>query len=270
MVTSIDPQFETSADGTINNDTVLSSAAQSLDRFVAAIRDVPYEEKGVFFSEMLFVYAAAGADSTGPVLESGRARGQSTCVLGRIFPESKIVSVEFDRDSPDAPVAEERLISFDHVELLYGDSQKLLFKHLKPNAVIVIDGPKGFRALRLALQLLRTGKTRMVFVHDTYKGLATRRFLERHVPGVMFSDHESFVEKFRDLDEPCWKAFDRDGALEWQPVGVQQPSYGPTFACLPYNANVSYGRILMQLHLANFLARTGKTFSKKLPSRGGA
>lgn len=265
-----DTHTETIMDGPVSDSEILSRAEQAMDRFASSILDVPYEEKGVFFSEMLFVYAAAGPGFNGTVLESGRARGQSTYVLGRIFPDSKVISIEFDRNSPDAPVAEERLSGFDHVELLYGDSRKLLFEHLKPNAVVVIDGPKGFRALRLALQLLRTGKPRMVFIHDTYKGLATRRFLERHVPGTVFSDHGPFVEQFKHLDEQCWRSFDQGGAMEWQPAGVDVHSYGATFACIPYDPTVPYGRILPRLHLANFITRALKSARKRLSPRGGA
>jgi hypothetical protein len=266
----LNPIGTTQSDTPITGDAVLARVGQLLDRFVTSIQGVPYEDKGVFFSEMLFVFAAAGEAPTGPVLESGRARGQSTYLLAKIFPGSKIVSVEFDRDSPDAPVAEDRLSGFEHVQLLYGDSQKLLFDHLEPGAVVIIDGPKGFRALRLALQLLKTGKPSMVFVHDTYRGLPTRRFLENHVPGTFFSDEDRFVERFRHLDERCWEAFDANGSLEWRPAGVVSPSYGPTFACLPHVPGAPYGRLLIHLHMANVLSRTSRSVNKKLGQRGGA
>jgi len=252
----------------VTDESVLARAQEALDGFVSATKDTPYEIKGVFFSEMLFVLSAAGHGFTGPVLESGRARGQSTFVLGRIFPDSKIISIEFDRNSPDVPIAEERLTPFGNIKLLFGDSQKLLFEHLKPDSVVIIDGPKGFRALRLALQLLKTGKARMVFVHDTYKGLPTRRFLSHHVPGAIFSDHGPFVERFRSLDEHCWQAFDTEGRLEWQPAGVAEPSYGPTFGCLPHVPGAPYRRMLIKLHLASFVARMGKSFSKLFTHRG--
>ncbi len=256
-----------------NDQTILDHAQQALDDFVSRIQGVPYEDKGVFFSEMLFVLAAVGPGFDGQVLESGRARGQSTFVLGRIFPDSKIISVEFDRDSPDAPVAEARLKDFAHIELLYGDSRRLLFEKLQPRAVIIIDGPKGFRAIRLALQLLRTGKVKKVFIHDTYKGLPTRRFLERHVPGTLFSDHQPFVQQFKHLDAPCWDGFDTSQPLEWQPACPDlagDPSYGPTFACLSHDPTISYGLILCRLNLMNFFARAGTSVTKKLRKRGGA
>jgi hypothetical protein len=266
-VTCTDTHTDNTISGPINDGLVLERAQHALDDFKSRIQGVPYEDKGVFFSEMLFVLSAVGPGFDGLVLESGRARGQSTYVLGSIFPQSTIVSVEFDKDSPDVPIAEGRLQKFDHIELLYGDSRRLLFDHLQPGAAVVIDGPKGFRAIRLALQLLRTGKAKKVFIHDTYKGLATRCFLESHVPGTVFSDHDVFVQRFKHLDEPCWGGFDTGKSLEWRPASLessQEPSYGPTFACLSHDPGVSYGLILCRLNLMNFFARAFKSVSKKV------
>ncbi len=271
-MTHTDSHANTTYSGPLNDQAVLERAQGLLDDFMSRIQGVPYEDKGVFFSEMLFVLAAVGPGFDGQVLESGRARGQSTFVLGRIFPKSKIISVEFDRDSPDAPIAEARLKDLDHVELLYGDSRRLLFEQLQPGAAVIIDGPKGFRAVRLALQLLRTGKVRKVFIHDTYKSMATRRFLENHVPGTLFSDHEQFVQQFKHLDDPCWAGFDTSQPLEWHSSssGVQgNPSYGPTFACIPHDPACAYGPLLWRLHLANVMARAGKSMGKKLARRSG-
>ncbi len=257
----------------LNDQALLDRAQLALDDFVTSIQGVPYEDKGVFFSEMLFVLAAAGQTAAPLILESGRARGQSTFVLGRIFPNTKIISVEFDRNSPDAPVAEDRLKDFDNIQLLYGDSRRLLFKHLQPGAIVVIDGPKGFRAIRLALQLLRTGKVQKVFIHDTYKSLPTRRFLNRHVPGTLFSDHDPFVQRFKHLDAPCWDGFDTTKPMEWHCASADltgNPSYGPTFACLSHDPSTPYRLILCRLNLMNFFARAGTSINKKLRKRGGA
>lgn len=268
-----DTQTNTSSVNAIDARALLQRAELVVGDFQSRIRDVPYEDKGVFFSEMLFVLAAVGPGFGSRVLESGRARGQSTFVLGRIFPDADIISVEFDKDSPDAPIAEDRLKDFGHVKLLYGDSRKLLFDHLQPGSVAIIDGPKGFRAIRLALQLLRTGKVGKVFIHDVYKGIATRRFLERHVPGTVFSDDGAFVEKFKHLDAPCWDGFDLTQPMEWHSAAASltgEPSYGPTFACIPHDPSCAYSLLLGRLHLANVLARADKSVNKKLRKRGGA
>jgi len=266
-------QSNTASEEPIDDRSLLQRAELVQGDFQLRIKDVPYEDKGVFFSEMLFVLATVGPGFNGRVLESGRARGQSTFVLGQIFPDADIISVEFDKDSPDAPVAEERLKAFDHVKLLYGDSRRLLFEHLTPNAVAIIDGPKGFRAIRLAFQLLRTGKVGKVFIHDVYKGLATRRFLERHVPGTVFSDHAKYVERFKHLDDRCWEGFDTTEPMEWHSTadGLSgEPSYGPTFACLSHDPRCAYNLLLGRLHLANVMARADKSVNKKLRKRGGA
>lgn len=272
-MTATDTHIQTTEHGPINDAAVLARAAQAEQDFAEQIKGVPYEEKGVFFSEMLFVLAAAGRGYKGLVLESGRARGQSTFVLGTVFPQAKIVSIEFDSHSPDVPIAAERLKPFDNVELLFGDSRKLLFDRLEPGAVVVIDGPKGFRALRLSLQLLRTGKVKVVFIHDVYKGIPTRAFLDRYVPSTIYSDQTDFVERFKHLDACCWDGFGKDAVMEWHPPTLNDSdprSYGPTFACLPYDPAVSYTRLLWQAHLANFLTRVIKSINKRLKPRRGA
>jgi predicted O-methyltransferase YrrM len=272
-VTATDKLIQPTQPGRVDDAQVLSRAERAEAAFVEQMRGVPYETKGVFFSEMLFVLAAAGPGFDGLVLESGRARGQSTFVLGTVFPQAKIVSIEFDRDSPDVPVAEERLKRFENIELLFGDSRKLLFERLEPGAIVIIDGPKGFRALRLALQLLRTGKVRMVFIHDVYKGVPTRAFLEHHVPTTIYSDQADFVERFRHLDAGCWEGFAKDAVMEWHPPTLRETdarSYGPTFACLPYDPSISYARLLMQAHLASFRTRAAKSINKRFNPRRGA
>ena len=73
------------------------------------------------------------------IIESGRARGQSTHVLALMFPESEIASIEFDEKSPDCLVAAARLASFKNVQLLFGDSTKLIPSMLIENDVVLID-----------------------------------------------------------------------------------------------------------------------------------
>lgn len=272
-MTATETTIQSTETGPINAAAVLARAEQAEAEFAEQIKGVPYEEKGVFFSEMLFLLASAGKGYDGLVLESGRARGQSTFVLGTVFPRAKIVSIEFDRDSPDVPIAAERLKRFDNVELLFGDSRKLLFDRLQPGSVVVIDGPKGFRALRLSLQLLRTGKVKMVFIHDVYKGIPTRAFLDRYLPTTIYSDQADFVERFKHLDDCCWDGFAKDAVMEWHPPTLRESdprSYGPTFACLPYDPSVSYTRLLLQAHLANFRTRATKSINKRLKPRRGA
>ncbi len=247
---------------------VLESAPAWVADFGAAIADAGYEEKGILFSEMFFVAAAVmTAGVPGRILESGRARGQSTYLLGRCFPGSHVVSIEFDGASADAPVAERRLKPLRNVELLYGDSLAMLPDRVRLGDVVVIDGPKDFRGLRLALRVLRTGRPSLVFMHDVYRGSPVRPFLERCLPEAFYSDAPAFVAAYRSLDEPCWKAIREQGIAGWQPYrfeGCAQASYGPTFVCIPRIPARSYGWTLLRLAAANTFSRLRRSLRKRV------
>jgi len=115
---------------------------------------------------MFLFYAAIKPFAPKQILESGRARGKSTLSLARCFPDARMVSVEYDRQSENASAAEAKLKNESNVDLLYGDSREILPQRLQAGDAVLIDGPKDFRALKLAADLLRAGKPCAVFVHD--------------------------------------------------------------------------------------------------------
>jgi len=155
---------------------------------------------GIWESEMFLFYAAIYPLRPKQVLESGRARGKSTLILARCFPEARVISVELNSQAPNAAAAEAKLASYSNVELLYGDSREVMARRLQNGDAVLIDGPKGFRALKLALQLLSSGKPCAVFIHDCPPGSPVRDFLVRHWPGVFFGDDPLF-RRFQVLDE---------------------------------------------------------------------
>src|ERR1700730_975340 len=112
---------------------VLERAGALLPKFREAIADIPPEAGfgGIWESELLLFYAAVQPFAPQQILESGRARGKSTLVLARCFPEARIVSVEVDPHSQNAPVAEAKLKPYANVKLLVGDSRKLLPHYLQ-------------------------------------------------------------------------------------------------------------------------------------------
>jgi predicted O-methyltransferase YrrM len=166
--------------------------------------ETSYEQKGILFSEMLFFGACLEGKKPARIIESGRARGQSTHVLSLMFPDTEIASIEYDSHSPDCPIAAQRLAPFKNVKLLFGDSTRLIPEMLCEGDVVLIDGPKHFRAVRLALQLMSTGKPAAVFIHDVDRSVPERHYLDKSVPGVLYSDEESFVKEFSSLDDKCW------------------------------------------------------------------
>jgi predicted O-methyltransferase YrrM len=223
--------------------TTVAERAQALEpRFREILATIEPEAGfgGIWESEMLLFFAAVQPSAPRQILESGRARGKSTLILARCFPDARIISVELERDSFNASAAEAKLDPFSNVELLYGDSRKILPERLQPGDAVLIDGPKDFRGVELALELLDTGKPCTVFVHDFPRGSAWRRFVERHWASAFFGDDPLF-DGFRILDQ------DRDprAGSEVEKTG----GYG-IFACFPPGLPKPYWRLRAALMLA--------------------
>lgn len=227
----------------LTKSAVLVRAERLLPEYRAAIANIPPEAGfgGIWESEMLLFCGAVQPFVPRQILESGRARGKSTLILARCFPNSRIVSVEFDRRSENAAVAEAKLKPYQNVDLLYGDSRAILPRHLQEGDAVLIDGPKNYRALALALDLLCTKKPCAVFVHDFPAGAPWREFVERHWPNVFFGDDPLF-EIFESLDE------------ERDPRENPNRRYG-VFACLPPELPRSYWQLRLRLLLTRAFSR---------------
>src|SRR5438874_5340476 len=152
----------------LGKSAVADRADALLPEYRRIISTIPPEAGygGIWESEMFLFYAAVKPFLPKQILESGRARGKSTLVLARCFPEARIISVEYDRQSENAAAAEAKLKNERNVDLLYGDSREILPGRLKNGDAVLIDGPKDFRALKLALDLMRTERPCAAFVHD--------------------------------------------------------------------------------------------------------
>jgi len=192
-----------------------------LPQYQQIIAGIPPEAGfgGIWESEMFLFYAAVKPFAPQQILESGRARGKSTLILARCFPNSRIVSIEYDRESENAAAAEAKLKGERNVDLLYGDSRQILPQRLQPGDAVLIDGPKDFRALKLAVDFLGTGKPCAVFIHDFPPGSSQRKFVERNFPNAFFGDHPLF-QRFQTLD------------VKRDPRPNPQRRYG-VFVCLP-------------------------------------
>jgi predicted O-methyltransferase YrrM len=219
----------------VNIDAVLANANRLLPEFCAAVEAMPPRERGrgIFVSEMFLFYSVVRPLNPRRILESGRALGGSTLTLAHCFPKTRIVSVEFARHN--AAIALAKLAPHPNVECLFGDSRRVLPKLLEPADPVLIDGPKEFRALKLALRLLRTRKPSVVFLHDFGAGSPWRQFLDHHWPGAFFSDHPEFLRQFSWLDD----------------VGQTQRDWRrprpTTFACLPASLPAFYHALLTKI-----------------------
>ncbi len=241
---------------------LLANAPRHLPAFAERTGRLSKEEKGIRLSEMFFLYAAIADLGPKRIIESGRARAQSTLVLSALFPAASIISIESDPTSPDVAIAAERLKDERNVECRFGDSRRLLPELLRPGDVVLIDGPKDFRALKLGLRLLRTGKPSAVFVHDLWPGTPARDFVDRHLPSAFLSDSPQWVRSYAALDS-------RGRMAPAYPANARVV-YGATLGCFPASEE-SYSVRLMQCALAQGIDRiqasARKARGRSLPER---
>jgi len=230
----------------------LETAANRLGEFRALIRGISYERKGILNSEMYFLWLCAQSVKPKRILESGRARGQSTLTLSRCFPETEIISVEHDPNSPDVAVAADRLKSEPNVRLLFGDATRMLPELARPDDIALIDGPKGFRGVRLALALLASGKFPQVFVHDTGPKTAERFFIERHYPDARYSDEPGMVDVSHVLDDEEAMAIPESRRYMAVKGNI---GYGYGLACMPYDKTISFFRTRLLARLTDLGGR---------------
>ena len=191
---------------------------------------IPSSDRGILPSEAFFILVTSHPFRPVKIIESGRAQGQSTFLLGKIFTDSKIISIEYDKDNPDAQIALEKLAELTNVQCLFGNSMEIIPKIFTDNDILVIDGPKDMKALMLTAIVSRRYKPRFVYIHDAYKGSILRNYLERSRFKCLYSDEPKFIQSFCFLDESKDK---KD--IEFWSTPQNYPNdkiYGGTFACL--------------------------------------
>src|SRR3990167_5336946 len=118
----------------------------------AALAEEPYEHRGIPHSEMALILHTIKRLGIEAVIESGRARGQSTYLLAKYLPDVTIHSVEM-RGGADQEFGINRVSHFANVTLHEGDGAALLpalCADLAPQRIAVLcDGPKGAAAVRV-------------------------------------------------------------------------------------------------------------------------
>ena len=247
----------------------IENGQRLFDDYREAIEGIGMTDLGVLFSEVFFIRSVIGDEVPERIIESGRARGMSTLLFSVCFPQTQIVSIEFDGNSPNETFARERLADRDNVELLIGDSRTLMPDLVKPGDVAVVDGPKEFRGLKLAFKILQQCRPKYLFVHDCHQGSIERGVLDDLMPHAFYSDDPEFERHFAAVDEAYrdWEGADRDDA--WYPHrfhGREQPSYGPTYACIPHTPEVSWARAQFSLRLKAIGSQVRRSVRKRLGS----
>jgi hypothetical protein len=196
-----------------------------------AVAQEPYESRGIIHSEMGLLIHAAHNLGVKRIVESGRARGQSTYLLAKYLPDVEIHSVEL-RDSPDNRFSLHRLAGLENVTCYYGDGGELVpiivDQSDKPTAILC-DGPKGAAAVDILVQCFQRPQVRVGFIHDMRRldhggPSPHRQYAIDHLPNAKFSDDPILVAgsswmdaKVAEAGGPCGPQFE-----------AVHGSYGPT------------------------------------------
>lgn len=232
---------------------MLLAAKEKYSTFLDLVRDVPYERKGILYSEMYFLWLSSQHLKPNRVLESGRARGQSTLILSKIFPNSEIISVEHDKDSPDVEVAESRLAHSHNVKLLYGDATIILpeLALSSTNDIALIDGPKGFRGVRFAFNLLKNKGIKQCYLHDTTWNTEERIFLDKHLDPstIKYSDTPDLAEITHELD--IYAKMEVPERFKFAPG----KPYGFSLGCLNHSPKINYQNLILLSRLDQLFNR---------------
>ncbi len=242
----------------ITTSDILKEAEAIRPDFERSVHKLAYEVKGILFSEMLFIEAVARIVGATRLVESGTARGQSTVILATRFPHCPILSYEHDADSPDVAVARARLAGLPQVELCFGDAVRELPRVVTPTDVVLIDGPKGFRAIRLALDLLGYCQPKAVLLHDVGRPSHERAFLESAFPGAVYSDAPEFTHAHHSLDTGVEEAI----PLEHRYGANPEQTYGFSVGCLFYEPHIAYRWKRMQASWTGFWTRSCDSIKK--------
>jgi len=206
-----------------------------LDRLTPAemqtIAAEPYEARGILHSEMALIIHTCRRMGVQVVIESGRARGQSTYMLAKYLPAVAIHSVEL-RDHPDEAIARERLGGFGNVVLHSGDGNRVIpVLANRPGiaVAVLLDGPKGAAAVSILQRCFEFPHVLVGFIHDMRRldhgGPSPHRAdAMARLPKHAFSDDPRLVQASSWMDAGILEAGGPCGPKHEAEFG----SYGPT------------------------------------------
>ena len=229
----------------IRSDQLLHEAKKNEAGFTDLLEvSSPFEIKGILHSEMLFFVTLMSMLKVTHVIESGRARGNSTELIARYLNEKSDItyfdSIERDAASPDVKVAEKRIEKSGFpVKLHYGDAfdvLPILINQTGGKTIVLIDGPKGIDAVYLGIKAIRANHVVAVCIHDIHKNdVRLRKMVEKYWPNVIASDDEKYSSAFQHLDVECWAEHQKYKEYKnWGPYkrgNRIMKSYGPTLLC---------------------------------------
>lgn len=210
-----------------------------MDMFQALAQE-PYEHRGILHSEMAMVLYLAQRLGIERIIESGRARAQSTYMLAKYLPDVEIHSIEA-RGGADSEFGAARVRGFPNVFLHEGNGAEVLpgiaCLGTKRTAVLC-DGPKGAAAVAIVKKCFEYPHVRVGFIHDMRRldhgGPSPHRAAAvEHLPNHRFTDDPAYA----------WASWMDAKVVEaGGPCGPQHEavhgSYGPTLGAF-FNPAIS-------------------------------
>jgi|TARA_R110000744_G_scaffold197364_1_gene316625 hypothetical protein len=202
-----------------------------LERFNKCNQSIPYQNHGIMPMEAFALCKYIKDNEITVLIESGTAYGYSTEVLGNMFPDIKIITIDIIRNYGQSVqnITQDRLSYLNNVSCVVGDSNKELPKLIdsfkEETIAIFIDGPKGKDAKKLAYKCNEYDNVVFSACHDQMELQGGS-----YVPNL---DPE-FCKKYKFLDsevdlvklyEPHYKG---QTIGEWFPKGMGITFYPPT------------------------------------------
>lgn len=196
------------------------------------IAQEPYEHRGILNSEMGLVVLMCRKHRIERVIETGRARGQSTYLLAKYLPECHIHSIELRPNHEDEAFALDRLAEFDNVTCWAGDGNEavpMMVQDTQKRTAVLCDGPKGKAAVDIVRDSFEFPWVRIGFIHDMRrldhgKPSPHRAAAVEGLDNCTFSDDPVFVEASSWMDANVIAVNGPCGPEHEKEFG----SYGPT------------------------------------------
>ena len=211
------------------------SDKELLERFQEVCKLFPYQNHGIMPMEAFALCKFIHDTGITVILESGTAYGYSTEVLGNMFPDIKIITIDIIHNYGQSVqnTTQDRLSYLNNVSCVVGDSNKELPKLIESfkeeTIAIFIDGPKGHSARKLAYKCNEYDNVAFSACHDQMELQGGS-----YVPNLdgEFSKKYKFLDNEVDLVKLYEPHYKGQTIGEWFPKGMGitfYPSKGYSF-----------------------------------------
>ena len=169
-----------------------------LERFQEVTKKVPYQNHGIMPMEAFALCKFIKDTQTSIIIESGTAFGYSTEILGNMFPEIPITTIDHKQNYGESVQnnTKQRLSYLDNVKCIVADSIKklpnLIESYQNETIAIFIDGPKGKSAIKLAYRCNDYDNVVFCALHDQME-----QKVSTYVPNL----DKEFTKKYKFLDD---------------------------------------------------------------------